>query len=102
MCKEYNGYTNYPTWAVSLWLDNTSGMYEIIKEIYLDMKHRSDHPELADWIKEYTEDNSPLIEESSLYSDLLNHSLQKVNWYEIEDNYIESFDENEQEEDEDD
>ena len=41
MCKEYNGYSNYATWATALWLDNepstNEDLYELAnsdKEVY--------------------------------------------------------------------
>lgn len=27
MSEKYNGYTNYPTWNVKLWIDNEEGSY---------------------------------------------------------------------------
>lgn len=30
--KGYNGWTNYETWCVSLWLDNDSGSYDHWRE----------------------------------------------------------------------
>ena len=27
MCNEYNGWTNYATWNVALWLDNEQGSH---------------------------------------------------------------------------
>ena len=30
--SEYQGWTNYETWNVALWIDNDQGVYEMMKE----------------------------------------------------------------------
>ena len=98
MCKEYNGYTNYQTWCVSLWIDNDEYNYEFIKtltETLMSYGRDSTHYDLSRSIQTWVNDNAPLINESSMYSDLLGHALSSVDWYEIADNWIENVKENE-------
>ena len=32
MCDKYNGYANYQTWNVGLWIDNDQGTYNLVME----------------------------------------------------------------------
>ena len=97
--EKYNGWTNYHTWAVNLWMNSEYGTYKYWREearIHYDnaddcgavwdghcttmevARHR-----LADQLKEHFEDESPLKECIDLYSDLLVAALGEVDWHEI-------------------
>lgn len=80
MCNEYNGYSNYQTWCVSLWLDNDEGTYESIRDA---AKIAFSKYELAIFIREYVEAERPLADQASMFTDLLNHALTNVNYEEI-------------------
>lgn len=82
--KEYNGWTNYETWLVKLWMDNEQGSYEYwqgvaeqhfqehgSKEVHLLMGH----------LKEQHEEALPKV--SGFVADLLNAAMSEVNWHEI-------------------
>jgi hypothetical protein len=104
--KTYNGWTNYETWAVALWIDNERGSYEYWREEA--KRHRKEAPvcrqvaeeiwtaeqaarfNLADQIKEEMEDGSP-IKEASVYADLLGAALGDVDWQEIAANILEEL-----------
>ncbi len=80
----YNGWTNFETWCVSLWIDNDPGSYEMAREIIKGVQSIGDAAEaLQDWIEE----DNPLQDQASLYADLLNAALRQVNWYEIVESY---------------
>ncbi len=101
--NEYNGYYNYETWVVSLWMDNDQGSQSYWQERAQecwdntpeddDRKHTATC-DLADEIKQYHEDyeqmgiNIP----NSVYADLMNAALSEVNWYEIASHLIEEVD----------
>lgn len=100
MCKEYNGWTNYETWAVALWLDNDQKyMQELAQstydnaepERYFTRLERA-QIDLEDAIKEYVTDSNPLADTNSMYADLLNAAISIVNWSEISKNYLENVD----------
>jgi hypothetical protein len=99
----YNGWKNYETWAVGLYLDgNYDGpgtYYETIERV------RSAEPTeesgrrylvadiLRDWVEENVQphsydDDHPNPQLHPLVSDLLGASLSSVDWYELADVWI--------------
>lgn len=94
--KNYNGWTNYETWNVALWLNNEPSTSEYLHDL-------SNGPgktyEKARQLQEFVEDMNPLSEGASMFHDLLSAAIHAVNWYEIIENHIEE--ENKEEEDED-
>jgi aromatic ring hydroxylase len=76
---EYNGWSNYETWVVNLWITNTQQYCEELCRIVSSKDDLRDKAEaLEDWLRfEYDG------EYSSLWADLINNSLAEVNWYEI-------------------
>ena len=81
----YNGWTNYETWTVKLWMDNDGNpFWGLLAEEY-----KNDVYELAQRIKEEIEEGNPLNEEASMYSQLLNSALEEVNWQEIAESLLE-------------
>ena len=76
----YNGWTNYETWAVALWLDNDEGTYNLVRE----WAHDADGPaDLANTLKDYTEEANPLADAASVYTDLLGSAIESVDWHEV-------------------
>jgi hypothetical protein len=103
--QEYNGWTNYETWSVKLWLDNDEGSYgywgdqaDAALERNAIATSRDDNEleydtdtatsqlasQLNDTIREYAPDLG-----ASCFADLLNAALSEVNWYEIAESLIE-------------
>lgn len=89
----HNGWTNYETWAVNLWIGNEESTWnywiEAAKDTWIEAMRdatfsRRDNAKfaLADRLKEEIEDGSP-IDDPSLYMDLLNAALSEVHWQEI-------------------
>lgn len=81
----YNGWKNYETWCVSLWIDNEEGSYNQSREMARDSESTI---ELADALKDWIEESAPEMD-ASVWSDLLNAALSEVDWYEIAENYRE-------------
>lgn len=108
--KRYNGWTNYETWNVALWIDNEQGTHEYWRAAAGDAWEEAEHdrPEyfsrseqarfqLADRLKdEITDQSHDFLEtargSASMWSDLLGAALSEVNWTEIADNWLSTFD----------
>ena len=76
----YNGWTNYPTWAVHLWLSNDQGHYQAASyyaNLYPDHAGRS-----ADTLKHWVNRLMPDLG-GTLAGDLLGYALAQVNWDEV-------------------
>ncbi len=101
--EKYNGWTNYETWNVNLWLtSNDESTYrffveqaQLIFEASSECEHFSKLQnakfELRDFIFEHIEELNPLAEEASLYSDILRANLSRghINYYEIAEGFYE-------------
>jgi hypothetical protein len=98
----YNGWTNYETWLVNLWLTNEQGSDELVREWAdefvqdaIDKGCDSDSIrndaayELGERIKDMHEENTPEI--TGLHADLINAALGAVNWYEIAKHFIDDI-----------
>lgn len=100
----YNGWSNYETWVVNLWLGNDEGSYttcrslaqrcfeEAVADEVLSREERACY-QLASELKEMVEEGSPLAGEASVYADLLNASISEVNWKEIANSLLAEVDE---------
>lgn len=82
VATEYNGWTNHETWVVNLWMTGDQGYYQQLCEIVSSGDSLDDQAEaLEDFIRsEYDGDSS------SIWADLINDSLDEVNWREIVEN----------------
>lgn len=96
----YNGWTNYETWCVKLWMDNQESSYTFWKDVtqavwrdadierpdYLT-KSEAARQDLADVLKEEHLDRMPDLS-NTVYADLLASALDEVCWFEIADNLL--------------
>ena len=81
----YNGWTNYPTWAVYCWLTSDESTNATIEALAQVNVYRT-----ADEIRAFVESANPLAEGASMYVDLLNFAIGLVNWDEIAEVYWQS------------
>ena len=109
----YNGYTNYETWNVALWMDNDPGEHEAMRDLAREAKanpienqymaeDRRIVSTLQDSLKAYYEEQAEswMPGQASCFADLFNSALGQVNWYEIAEILLEELaDENEDEND---
>lgn len=89
---QYNGWKNYPTWAVNLWLSNDESLdanargvvrYAMAHPYEFRMKGDTDRTgEVATALQVFVEDLCPDLG-ASFSSDLLAYALAQVDWYEI-------------------
>lgn len=112
MTEKYNGWTNYETWAVKLWIDNEEGTYRYWQDrtraawkdsgpkrpnAFVDTHEGNARILLAGWLKAEHDDDSdhPVFKaaEGTVYADLLNAALGSVDWYEIAQSLIDDLEE---------
>ncbi len=103
--KEYNGWTNYETWCVSLWMDNEEGTQDYWLERAdncLGAARHDDNPkdnaiyDLSIAIKEEHEEAKPDALACGVFCDLITAAMSEVNWREIAKHFIEMAIENQE------
>lgn len=100
--KKYNGWNNYETWSCMLWIDN-DGSGEHFRERAEELM--ADDPDsaiynLAQEIDDWVDENDPIGDQPSMYSDILRSALREIDYYEIAEHIISDLDLVEEEEEE--
>lgn len=105
--ERYNGWSNYETWVVNLWMDNEEGTYDYWREVAQKIHNDLEEPTnsmtkmdeavylLADRLKDYHEEAKDEILSSvnlsaSVWADLLGAALAETNWREIAEHLLEN------------
>lgn len=99
--KEYNGWYNYETRAVKLWLDNDEGAYNYMRERAGEvLTENTDEDgaidadtfksEFADCLKEYHDEQADEVmgDGATVFHALMRGALSEVNWYELAESYL--------------
>lgn len=87
----YNGWSNYETWCVNLWLSNDQGIYEAVNELIDGYDEDANVIAIADDIEAFVgelPECASVREQANFVSDLLGASLSVVDWYEIATTWI--------------
>jgi gas vesicle protein len=105
----YNGWKNYETWNIALWLDNDKSTYDLMREFATESINetllenddfvfdgsnkeelvKKSSYKLSEKIKEYIEENNPITEQASVYVDLLKSAISQADFIEIAEHYLE-------------
>ena len=88
----YNGWKNYPTWCVNLWLSNDEQLYhEALSRVGMihDDEDNTYRSEVADELKTWVTDELAPDLGATFAADLLGYALDGVDWYEVADAWIE-------------
>lgn len=91
--KEHNGWTNYETWLVNVWLSNDQGTSDYVQALVVEAKGK---PSLAFRIVCLLDALHNFVVEmvgeecgsTGLARDLMNAALAEVNWRELATNYL--------------
>lgn len=101
--QTYNGYANYETWLVSVWIDNEQhtidGWLDVAKHHYdiaEDRKYFTKKEEavisFGEDMKEWYEDNMPdSCDIGGLWADLIHAALGSVDWHELAGKYMDQY-----------
>ena len=92
---KYNGWSNYETWAVALWLGNEEATYKywrMCAQACVRENKEFDQAKgsLAAMLRDEFQESAPDLG-ASLWADLLNSALGEVDWYEIAGDLLEDF-----------
>jgi hypothetical protein len=93
--ETYNGWNNYPTWVVNLWLSNDEGLYNetraLVRAARVELDPVTDAVwPVADAIRDFVRDDVAPDLGASFAADLLGYALDQVDWFEIADAWIQA------------
>jgi len=81
MKTSYNGYSNYETWAVNMWLNADPYSQDMLQHIIQAFETVSEQAEELE--RNVMADDNYLGGESSMWADLLHAAVGRVDWREI-------------------
>lgn len=84
MCAKYNGWTNWETWNLKLWLDNEEPVYN---QVLLLANTYPDQMDFIERLKEFVESIWFPELPAGPMADAVNSYLCTVDWYEITESY---------------
>lgn len=77
--ERHQGWTNYETWAVGLWINQDEPMYRYLKLLaHSPQLNIEKDRALREWVE-----GMNTLTDGSMFSDLLGRAIGRVNWTEI-------------------
>lgn len=97
MAERYNGWRNYETWNLALWIGNDQGSDEYWRERTQEAYKNADRSrfftkreqailDLSHQLQDEIEEGTPIV--TGFYADVLNAAIGEVDWYEIAEHWI--------------
>ena len=74
----YNGWTNYETWNVPLWIDNEYGLYQAKMEFLAELSGPVTPGDICGFVAQYMKGHTPDVPLGDMHA---------VNWQEIADSW---------------
>lgn len=103
--QTYNGWTNYETWCIHLWLTNEEATYRFCRGLARQAAMEAPGCRqvreqiwtveeakkflLADQLKEVVSEMNPLASQASMFSDVLGANLSEVDWHDVAEAFLE-------------
>lgn len=91
----HEGWKNYETWCVALWINNEEPMYDEAREMtraaFDEPSMRQARYQLAGAIKNWIEEMQPEL--SGMWADMMGAALSEVDWDEIADTFLKELEE---------
>jgi hypothetical protein len=84
--QEYQGWSNYSTWAVALWISNDQGLYDMVQEAAAESE---DAYALGQYIESMFDEMAPELD--GVYADLMRGAVSEVNWQEVAQDFLEAW-----------
>jgi len=95
----YNGWANYPTWCVNLWLTNDEYLYHELQALVRLVEEKRLYASLKLWVEDMIEELHPSLA-GTMEGDLMGWAVDQVDWDELAEAYTEDFADEEDEDDE--
>ncbi len=87
MCKEYNGWSNWETWVVKLWLDNDESVHAMVVEMVEAGKQDDGDgitgAELEEFVWNTFDPEGLYHKQANLFTDFIFSSMNMVSWDEV-------------------
>ena len=90
--ETYNGWTNYETWLVALWIDNEEHSHHFWRDV---ARERDTVYEFASEMRETFETMAEnKVGASDFWADMMGAALSEVDWHSVAGNLIDEVKEN--------